>query len=186
ATIALTTEDLFPDSSWNFVFGQASPANRTGVWSMWRFGDPSESPEAFRLALTRTAKTASHEIAHMLGISHCVAYECVMNGSNHLAELDARPMDLCPACLQKLCWSTGAPPLDRARRLHEFFVAHGLNAEAANAARVETVLESRPGTTEGRSRRCRAGLGMVVAGAARVSSLVVTPARTSRRDSSAT
>jgi len=141
AMIALTTEDLFPDTSWNFVFGQASASNHTGVWSLRRFGDPSESPHAFRLALLRTAKTASHELAHMLGISHCVAYECLMNGSNNLAELDARPIDLCPPCLQKLCWSTGLPPLDRVRRLHEFYVAHGLIAEAASAARVEQVLE---------------------------------------------
>ena len=144
AIIALTTEDLFPEPSWNFVFGQASPSNRTGVWSMQRFGDPSKSPQAFRLALMRTAKTASHETAHMLGISHCVAYECLMNGSNNLAELDARPMDLCPPCLQKLCWSTGVPPLERARRLHEFFVAHGLIPDGAAEARVEKVLESRP------------------------------------------
>jgi archaemetzincin len=144
AMIALTTEDLFPEASWNFVFGQASSSNRTGVWSMHRFGDPSESPYAFRLALARTAKTASHELAHMLGISHCIAYECLMNGSNNLAELDGRPMDLCPACLQKLCWSTGVLPLDRARRLHEFFAAHGLIPEAAAVAKVEKVLESRP------------------------------------------
>jgi archaemetzincin len=144
AIIALTTEDLFPEASWNFVFGQASPSHRTGVWSMQRFGDPSESPQAFRLALMRTAKTASHEIAHMLGISHCVAYECLMNGSNNLAELDTRPMDLCPPCLQKLCWSTGVPPLQRTQRLHEFFVAHGLIPYATAEARVEKVLESRP------------------------------------------
>lgn len=141
AMIALTTEDLFPEASWNYVFGQASASNRTGVWSMKRFGDPSESAQAYQLALMRTAKTASHEIAHMLGMRHCVTYECVMNGSNNLAELDARPMDLCPPCLEKLCWSTGVGPLDRARRLHEFFVANGLVAEAASVARAEKVLE---------------------------------------------
>lgn len=41
----------------------------------------------------------------MLGIPHCVAYECCMNGSNHLAEKDARPLEFCPECTAKLWWT---------------------------------------------------------------------------------
>ena len=33
ALIAFTNEDLFPDSTMNYVFGQASLENRVGVWS---------------------------------------------------------------------------------------------------------------------------------------------------------
>ena len=142
ALLALTSEDLYPDSTWNFVFGQASLTRRTGVWSLYRFGDPSESPQVSRRCLLRTIKTASHELGHMIGIRHCIAYECLMNGSNHLEELDHRPVDLCPPCLQKLCRGTGAQPLDRARRLNEFFVLHGLVDEAAAAEKCAEALEA--------------------------------------------
>ena len=128
ATIGLTAIDLYPEPSWNFVFGQASPASRSGVWSMFRFGDPGESADAERTCLLRTIKTASHEVAHMLSIHHCIAYECVMNGSNHLGELDRRPTDLCPHCLSKLMWCTGGDPVRRAQRLLEFHAAHGFRA----------------------------------------------------------
>jgi archaemetzincin len=121
AIIGLCADDLYPDSSWNFVFGQASPAERCGVWSMFRFGDPAASEEAGRLCRTRTFKTASHELGHMLGLAHCIAYRCLMNGSNHLGELDRNPLDLCPSCLAKTAWSTGVDPVAREGRLREFF-----------------------------------------------------------------
>lgn len=34
AMLALTTSDLWPGDNWNFVFGQASLAERVGVWSL--------------------------------------------------------------------------------------------------------------------------------------------------------
>lgn len=135
AFLALTAEDLYPDPSWNFVFGQASLRERVGVWSLYRNGDPGESREAFRLCLERTLKTASHEIGHMLGIQHCVAYECLMNGSNHRAEADARPLALCPADLEKLCWNVGDDPVARFGRLAEFASENGLDASYAEQAR---------------------------------------------------
>lgn len=128
AFLALTAEDLYPDPSWNFVFGQASLRERIGVWSLYRNGDPEESREAFQLCLERTLKTAAHELGHMLGLHHCVAYECLMNGSNHRAEADARPLALCPADLEKLCWNVGCDPVDRFGRLAEFARKNGLDA----------------------------------------------------------
>jgi archaemetzincin len=138
--IVLTTEDLYPDSSWNFVFGQASSRARMGVWSMCRFGDPATGSEAFRSCLLRTIKTASHEVGHMLGLPHCVAYECLMNGSNHLEELDQRPVDPCPICLEKVCWVTGIDPIAREMSLRDFFAANGLTLEREDAeARLTTL-----------------------------------------------
>lgn len=32
----------------------------------------------------------------------CIWYRCLMNGSNHLGEADARPLHLCPVDLRKL------------------------------------------------------------------------------------
>ena len=38
--LAVTMEDLYPDPTWNFVFGQASLTERIGVYSFARY-DPA-------------------------------------------------------------------------------------------------------------------------------------------------
>ncbi|MCU0701142.1 MAG: archaemetzincin, partial [Myxococcaceae bacterium] len=83
AMMAFTAIDLYPDPEWNFVFGEARPEARVGVTSLARLGPPDSS-----LALARTVATGAHELGHMLGLAHCVAFECVMNGSNSLDEAD--------------------------------------------------------------------------------------------------
>jgi archaemetzincin len=127
--LALTPSDLWPGEGWNFVFGQASLEDRVGVWSIYRNGDPNESGEAFRLCLRRTLKTATHETGHMFSMPHCTAYECNMCGSNHRAESDRRPLWLCPQCLAKLSWTTGADMEKRFEELIKFANESGLSCE---------------------------------------------------------
>jgi archaemetzincin len=43
-----------------------------------------------------------------------------MNGSNSTEEADSQPLDLCPVCLNKLCWNLGCDPRERYQRLIEF------------------------------------------------------------------
>ena len=130
AMIALTTSDLWPGEGWNFVFGQASLADRVGVWSIHRFGDPRKNEDALRLTLRRTLGTATHETGHMFSMAHCIFYECSMCGSNSLVEADRYPLWLCPHCLAKLCYATGANPEKRFKDLIAFAKAHGLAREA--------------------------------------------------------
>ncbi|MCA1590089.1 MAG: archaemetzincin, partial [Acidobacteria bacterium] len=92
ALIAFTDDDLYPDSTMSFVFGQASLENRVGVWSLFRLDDAANE----NTFLMRTLKVAAHETGHMFGIRHCTKYECVMSGTNHLGETDRRPLDACP------------------------------------------------------------------------------------------
>jgi archaemetzincin len=66
----------------------------------------------------------------MFGIEHCVWFRCLMNGSNHLAESDARPLHLCPVDLRKLQWSTGFDVVKRYRRLLDFHRQEGFEDEA--------------------------------------------------------
>lgn len=129
--LALTTSDLWPGEGWNFVFGQASLSDRVGVWSVYRKGDADGSEKEFRVVLGRTLQTATHEMGHMIGILHCTAWECGMNGSNSLAESDRRPIHLCPECLQKLWWATGVDPVERFESLVELCAEHGLDEEKA-------------------------------------------------------
>lgn len=130
AYIAFTASDLWPGEGWNFVFGQASLRQRVGVWSIYRNGDPAKGEEEFRLCLRRTLKTATHETGHMFSIRHCTAYECNMCGSNNRAESDRQPLHMCPQCLAKVLWATGADPIKRYQRLAVFCELHGLKEES--------------------------------------------------------
>jgi archaemetzincin len=121
--IGITMIDLYPDPQWNFVFGQASLRDRTGVYSFARY-DPrfygETRADAQELILRRSCKVLVHETGHMFGIEHCIWYRCLMNGSNHIEEADARPFHLCPVDLRKLQWSAGFDVLERYGRLRAF------------------------------------------------------------------
>jgi archaemetzincin len=127
--IAFTTSDLWAGPGWNFVFGQASLKRRVGVWSMFRYGNPDQGKEEFRRVLWRTLGTGTHEMGHMIGITHCTAWRCGMNGSNSLDESDRQPLQLCPECLKKLLWATKVDPEERFEALRDFCAEHGLEAE---------------------------------------------------------
>lgn len=123
AVMAITMVDLYPDPTWNFVFGEASYDGRVGVMSLARTGDlMTEQP----LVLERSYTTAMHEIGHMFQLLHCVAWECPMNGSNHQEEADSRPLEPCPHCLAKLMVATGLDPKKRWTELRAAFEAAGL------------------------------------------------------------
>jgi archaemetzincin len=126
AYLALTASDLWPGQGWNFVFGQANLRQRTGVWSIYRNGDPAED---FTLYLRRTLGTSSHELCHVLTMRHCTAFRCLMNGSNHQEERDARLLHLCPVCLRKLLWNVRAEPVPYLMKLKTFCQQNGLGPE---------------------------------------------------------
>lgn len=133
--LAITMEDLYPDPSWNFVFGQASLQDRVGVFSFARY-DPAFYGEGRgndyqQLLLRRSCKVLAHEIGHMFSLTHCIFFKCVMNGSNHLQESDSRPLSLCPVCLRKLQSSIGFDVMNRYRRLFAFYQGADFNYEAS-------------------------------------------------------
>jgi archaemetzincin len=143
AYVALTASDLWPGENWNFVFGQASLRERTGVWSMYRNGDPANGRAEFQRCLKRTLGTASHETAHILTMWHCTVYECSMNGSNNQAESDRKPLHLCPTCLRKLCWNLRVEPIAYLARLELLCRALGIDEEADWYARALQVVDTR-------------------------------------------
>ena len=142
--LAITMEDLYPEASWNFVFGQASLNERVGVYSFARY-DPAfygerRGKEYPALLLRRSMKVLAHETGHMFGLAHCVFFHCVMNGSNHLQESDRRPLHLCPVCLRKLQFSVGFDVVKRDEALAQFERRAGLEDEAAWVQRrLETI-----------------------------------------------
>ncbi|UCB47154.1 MAG: hypothetical protein JSV25_07000 [Spirochaetota bacterium] len=132
--LAITMEDLYPEPSWNFVFGQASLRDRVGVFSFARYdpafyGEPRTQDYETHLLL-RSCKVLAHETCHMFGLYHCIFYHCMMNGSNHLEESDARPLHLCPVCLHKLYYTIEFNVRDRYMELLKFHEKEGFHKEA--------------------------------------------------------
>jgi len=133
--LGITMEDLYPEPSWNFVFGQASLRERVGVYSFARYdpafyGAPRGGDYAQTL-LRRSGNVLVHETGHMFGLAHCVYFRCVFNGSNHLPESDARPMHECPVDLRKLYHSLGLDAPQRYVSLYRFYRKAGFEDEAA-------------------------------------------------------
>ena len=132
--LAITMEDLYPDPSWNFVFGQASLRERVGVYSFARY-DPTfygnkRSKDYEKILLRRSCKVLAHETSHMFGLQHCIYFKCVVNGSNHLKESDSRPVHLCPVCLHKLQYSIRFNVVERYSDLFHFYRGIGFDNEA--------------------------------------------------------
>ena len=134
ALVGITMLDLYLSPAWNFVFGQASIRHRVGVYSFARYAPrfygQRPSADSHQLMLRRSCKVLAHETGHMFGIDHCIWYRCLMNGSNHLIEADARPLHLCPVDLRKLHWSIGFDVVERYQRLWKFAEQAGFEDEA--------------------------------------------------------
>ena len=93
--LAVVEEDLFARGL-PWVFGEGNFGNRCGVLSLARLGQA-----------LRALKLMCHEAGHVLSIAHCASRHCLMQGARSLAEVDAMPLALCAADLEKLRWNTG-------------------------------------------------------------------------------
>lgn len=130
AVVALTARDLW-DGGFGYLFGHAAPSQRVCIGSFARLGDVDAGEVDYATCLRRVCGLVAHETGHVLGMPHCVAWQCRMNGSNHIAESDRRPLEFCPECLPKIWWTCGLTPRERFARLAEFSATHRLPAEAA-------------------------------------------------------
>ena len=121
AVMAITEKDIYPQDTWNYVFGLASYEKRVGVSSIFRYGKKSLDSLSSRICLERLIKTSSHEIGHMFSLHHCINAMCAMNGSNSLSESDSQPARLCSVCLHKLYWNINFGNRKRLVALRNFF-----------------------------------------------------------------
>ena len=89
--IAITNQDIYSDD-FSFVFGLANIMTQCGIFSFCRYqpdfsGDAVEDEaDRYNLILFRACKVMLHEIGHMFGLKHCIYYECLLNGCNHIME----------------------------------------------------------------------------------------------------
>lgn len=128
--MALTAKDLYPNPEWNYVFGLASYKKRTAVTSLFRFSDGNLNGDDYALCLSRFIKTSTHEIGHMFSMAHCIHASCLMNGGNHMVELDSSPNALCSVCFAKLSWNLQFNTKQRLETLISFCKRHKLDKDA--------------------------------------------------------
>lgn len=165
--IALTNTELYEDKTDLFVAGMASGNQRIALFSLLRY-DPNlkfssefwyqitalnshNEAERKQLILERSVKLLVHETMHLLGLDHCIYYDCVMNGSGHLEEDFKQPLHLCPVCLRKMFVLCGFSVKGRYEGLREVYSELGMRKdegwvverlkEVADTALVDEVLE---------------------------------------------
>ena len=112
-------KDLYPTEDWNYAFGYAWYRRRAGIFSFIRYDEnffeekEDQRPTNNLMLLKRSGKIMCHEIGHMFGLQHCIYFNCLMNGINHLEENDKKPMEFCPVCIRKLQENIKFPMLER-------------------------------------------------------------------------
>lgn len=126
AMIGITFEDIYNGDDNNYVFGLGSAASKTGVFSFARYDRRFWGEEENNELLTYCAvKVMIHEMCHMFGLSHCIYFSCLMNGSNHLEEGSKKPFHLCPVCTRKILYLLNFNILEWYRTLTSLFIKHG-------------------------------------------------------------
>lgn len=134
AMAGITSYDMStPDL--NFVFGLSSFYRGVNLSSSAKFLHRND-----QVILRRIAGTLIHEVGHSLGIGHCLAYSCIINGANNLAESDSKALLFCPHCMAKLKALRGIDPEKMYRELAEYYAEIGLKEDAEIAKKAHQAL----------------------------------------------
>lgn len=97
-SLILTSEDIFIPI-FTYVFGLAKLDGRAAIVSAHRLhNDFYGLPHNNNLLLERLEKEVNHETGHMFGLRHCHDYNCVMNSSVTIDDLDVKPKVFCSQC----------------------------------------------------------------------------------------
>lgn len=132
-TIGLTTKDLYPPRSYDFVTGMTDKPHRVGVFSLARYFASTLGPEGgikrqegyqqdamLREVLTMCfVKSIARESLKLCGMGECHLLSCLMNPfpGHEPQAVNELPLELCCICLRKLQWITQADLMDRFARL---------------------------------------------------------------------
>lgn len=106
--IGLSSMDIYPREEWGFCYGLADVMSGSAVFSMRRHYDEVDSSNKNEIsrrleAIYNTAFTLIHEIGHLLGLKHCIYYNCIIRGLNSSRE--SYNKFYCPVCMRKLYWN---------------------------------------------------------------------------------
>lgn len=97
-SLAVTDLDLFIPIL-TFVFGEAQLGGSVAIVSYHRLQQEFYGlPRDYALLGQRLVKEAIHETGHVLGLTHCDDYDCVMAASHSVEWLDVKGQALCRVC----------------------------------------------------------------------------------------
>ena len=97
--LGVTDKDIYAKGL-NFIFGQAQLKGRIAIISLHRlYPEFYKKPKNIRLLMERAQKEGVHEVGHaLLGLTHCMNPNCVMNFSNTIEDVDRKSKNLCESC----------------------------------------------------------------------------------------
>jgi archaemetzincin len=86
-----------------FLFGEAQLNGRGAVVSTYRLNTKFYGlPRNDQLLYDRTLKEILHELGHTFGLIHCADFECVMNSSTYVENIDLKRASFCQSCQDKM------------------------------------------------------------------------------------
>jgi len=86
-----------------FLFGEAQLNGKGALISTFRLHNEFYGlPKNNHLLYQRTFKEILHELGHTFGLIHCQNYECVMNSSTYVEDIDLKMARFCKYCRPKL------------------------------------------------------------------------------------
>ncbi len=94
----------------SYVLGEAQVNGRAAVISLYRLKQGADGRAASSSRVyERLAKVALHEIAHVLGLTHCREAACLMRFSLGAEHIDELFMRFCPECELRLARARRRP-----------------------------------------------------------------------------
>ncbi len=100
--VGVTDVDIFIPIL-TFLFGEAQLGGKGALVSTYRLNNDFYGlPTDDQLLYQRAMKEILHELGHTFGLIHCPDYECVMNSSTYVENIDLKRNRFCYTCQRKL------------------------------------------------------------------------------------